>query len=304
MMNPIIKIMELSWKQTEKADKARLATQSEPAGVKQINNLAYIDDGNKYHLLDVYYPENTEEKIPVIIDIHGGGWMYGDKELNKIYCLNLAKRGFVVFNMSYRLAPEVTVNEQLQDCAFALKWISEHLDDYPCDKDNIMLTGDSAGGQLSAYSAALLSSEKLRDVFDVVDGNLKLTALMLTSPVPFMKKSGFMSVYTKVMWGEDYLKKPTYNYMDLDEIVDFAKYPPTIMTTSSGDFLAREQTRKTAKLFRSKGIETKLMDFEKYKGKDLLHVFPVLEPESEAGSLAIDAGIRFFEEHMSKKAEV
>ena len=150
-MHPIVRIMELSWKQTEKADNARLATQSEPEGVTQINNLAYIDDGDRYHLLDVYYPENTEGKIPVIIDIHGGGWMYGDKELNKIYCLNLAKRGFVVFNISYRLAPGVTVNEQLQDCAYALKWISENMKDYPCDTDNIMLTGDSAGGQLSSY---------------------------------------------------------------------------------------------------------------------------------------------------------
>lgn len=304
MTHPVIKLMELSWKQTEKTDNARLATQTEPSSITQINNLAYIDDKNKYHLLDVYYPENTEEKIPVIIDIHGGGWMYGDKELNKIYCLNLAKRGFVVFNISYRLAPEVTVNEQLQDCAFALKWISEHLDDYPCDKESIMLTGDSAGGQLSAYSAALLSSDKLREVFDVVDGNLKLTALMLTSPVAYMKKGGFMSIYTKLMWGKDYVEKSTYNYMDLDEIIDFAKYPPTIMITSSGDFLARNQTRKAAELFKNKGIETKLMDFEKFNGTDLPHVFPVLEPESTAGSFAIDAGIRFFEEHMGRKATV
>lgn len=303
-MHPIVRIMELSWKQTEKADNARLATQSEPEGVTQINNLAYIDDGDRYHLLDVYYPENTEGKIPVIIDIHGGGWMYGDKELNKIYCLNLAKRGFVVFNISYRLAPGVTVNEQLQDCAYALKWISENMKDYPCDTDNIMLTGDSAGGQLSSYSAALLSSEKLRKIFGVVYGNLKLTALMLTSPVPNMKTKGPMGLYTKLMWGENYRNKPTYKYMNLDEIIDFAEYPPTIMITSSGDFLAREQTRATAELFRSKGIETKLMDFEKYKGKDLMHVFPVLEPESEEGSFAIDAGIRFFRDHMKSEAGV
>lgn len=303
-MHPVIKLMEFSWKQTEKSDNARLATQSEPEGITQINNLAYIDDGNSYHLLDVYYPEGTEGKIPVIIDIHGGGWMYGDKELNKIYCLNLAKRGFVVFNISYRLAPAVTVNEQLQDCAYALKWISENMKNYPCDTDNIMLTGDSAGGQLSSYSAALLSSEKLRKVFGVVYGNLRLTALMLTSPVPNMKTKGVIGLYTKLMWGENYRNKPTYKYMNLDEIIGFAEYPPTIMITSSGDFLAREQTRKTAELFRIKGIETKLMDFEKYKGKNLPHVFPVLEPESEEGCLAIDAGIRFFRDHIKSKTEV
>ncbi len=111
-----------------------------------------------FHLLDVYYPEGTkaDAKLPVIIDIHGGGWMYGDKDLNKYYCLELANRGYVVFNMSYRLAPDVTVNEQLQDCAEALKWINENMESYPCDRSRILLTGDSAGGQLCAYSAALL----------------------------------------------------------------------------------------------------------------------------------------------------
>lgn len=44
-------------------------------------DIPYISDGNKYHLLDIYYPENAAEKLPVIIDIHGGGLMYAEKRL-------------------------------------------------------------------------------------------------------------------------------------------------------------------------------------------------------------------------------
>lgn len=300
-MNPIIKIMERSWEQTGKSDNERLAKQSEPESVEQINNIAYIKDGDNYHLLDMYYPKGTKKKLPVIIDIHGGGWMYGDKDLNKIYCLNLAKRGFVVFNISYRLYPNATVIEQLQDCALALRWISENLKDYPCDKNNIMLTGDSAGGQLSAYSAALLTDEKLRQVFNVVDGKIKLTALMLTSPVAFMKNGGLISIYTKLMWGDNFKGKATYGYMDIDELLNTACLPPTVLITSSGDSLAREQTRRLAALLEEKGTETKLMDFDKFFGVDLPHVFPVVEPESVAGSLAIDGGINFFLSQIEKK---
>lgn len=47
----------------------------------EVNDLAYIEDGNLYHTLDVLYPADTQPgaKLPVIIDIHGGGWMYAEK---------------------------------------------------------------------------------------------------------------------------------------------------------------------------------------------------------------------------------
>ena len=59
-------VFNLLWKVTEKADAKNHATQSLPAGIKEENNFAYIDDGNKYHMLDVYYPQNTSSPLPVI----------------------------------------------------------------------------------------------------------------------------------------------------------------------------------------------------------------------------------------------
>ncbi len=188
-----------------KGDAAKHAVQTPPENIIKVTDIPYVDDGNIFHQLDVYYPDSAAyssqiEELPVIIDIHGGGWMYGDKDLNEYYCLELANRGFIVFNISYRLVPDVTVNEQLQDCALALQWISQHIAEYPANPNNIMLTGDSAGGMLAVYSATLLQSPELRDTFEVVDGGLDIAALTLTSPVAFMKDGGAFSVYTKVMW--------------------------------------------------------------------------------------------------------
>ncbi|MDE6470457.1 MAG: alpha/beta hydrolase [Eubacterium sp.] len=299
--NPIIKVMQMVWKFCSEGDMKKHAAQTPPDNIYEVTDLAYIDDGNIYHQLDVYYPEGTTEKLPVIIDIHGGGWMYGNKELNKYYCLALASRGYVVFNINYRLVPDVTVNEQLQDCAYALKWISENMQNYPCDTENILLTGDSAGGQLAVYSAALFQSEKLREVFDVVDGGLQPNALLLTSPVSYMNDGSAFSMYTKILWGKNYKDKATYEYMNLDQIIDYVQLPPTYLITSSGDTLAHSQTLKAAELLESKGVQTELADYGKVDGKKQVHVFSVLYPFDTAGVTAIDEALAFFEETINNK---
>ena len=72
-------ILNKNWENTAKNDAKRIASQTEPEGLVKILDIPYIDDGEKAHLLDIYYPEVTTEKLPIIIDIHGGGWMYGYK---------------------------------------------------------------------------------------------------------------------------------------------------------------------------------------------------------------------------------
>ncbi len=293
-----MKICGKFWSMVEKSDAENIASQTEPEGIKRICNIPYVDDGHPLHLMDVYYPENTEGTLPVIIDIHGGGWMYGDKELNKIYCLNLSKRGFVVFNMSYRLVPEVTVYEQLKDVMDALDFIASHIEEYPCDKNNIMLTGDSAGGMLATYAAALLTSDKLRSVFGTADPGIRLKTLLLTSPVASAKNKGAMSVYTTKMWGKDYKKAPGYNYMNFEEILPLAEFPPVCLITSSGDIMALKQTREQAKTLSDSGVEVLLLDFPKYDGVNLPHVFSVLASESKAGKEAIDKAVDFYRKHI------
>ena len=76
-------ILTRFWQITEKKDKARLSKQRPADGIDGRFDIPYINDGETEHLLDVYFPENTKENLPAIIDIHGGGWMYGNKELNK-----------------------------------------------------------------------------------------------------------------------------------------------------------------------------------------------------------------------------
>lgn len=296
-MSVFFSMCKFFWKQVEKSDALNIADQTEPEGVKRVYDIAYDTDGNPLHKLDVYYPENTEDKLPVIIDIHGGGWMYGNKELNRIYCLNLAKRGFVVFNMSYRLVPEVMIPGQLQDIFKALKCIEKLMPEYPCDGKNIMITGDSAGGMLSVYTTAILSDEKLNNIFGTEKSDIKPTALLLTSPVAYTKHQGGTSLYAAKMWGK-VKGTPVYDYMNLDEVGANAVFPPTYLLTSSGDSIAQEQTKMAYEFIKSKGNPTEIRDFPKYDGVDLPHVFSVLQSNSKAGIDAIDGAIDFYRKHM------
>lgn len=300
--NPVIKIMQMIWRFCYDGDMKKHADQTPPE-VDEYTDIAYIDDGNRYHTLDVYTPKGNTEKLPVIIDIHGGGWMYAEKDLNEYYCKALADRGYTVFNISYRLVPDVTVNEQIQDVAEALKWIQENMSNYPCDSESIMLTGDSAGGMLAIYSAVLMQSPELREVFETVNPQMEIDALVLTSPVPYMN-DGALSVYTKILWGTDYKEKATYEYMNLDQIVDYAQLPPTYLITSSDDSLAHSQTLKTYDLLQSKGVECVLMDYDKDDFDEkvkLPHVFSVLYPFDTAGVDAIDGATDFYNNVIENK---
>lgn len=300
----IVKIMQVSWKFCDKSDKKRMATQTPPENVVKVKDIPYIDDGNPYHKFDVFYPEGkiAKEGLPVIIDIHGGGWMYATKDLNEYYCMELAKKGYCVFSISYRLVPDVTVNEQIKDCTEALAFIRANMKDYPANKKTVMLTGDSAGGQLALYSTILNNNPDAREIFGTVDTKLNIKCLLLTSPVTYAKSGGWFSIYTKKMWGKDYKTKSTYNYMDLNEIMELANdMPPTYFITSSGDTLAHDQTVNAYNYFVEKGYECEIEDFTDLRdGKKLPHVFSVLDPFDEYGQKAIDNALDYYQKSLLK----
>lgn len=300
----IVKIMQVSWKFCDKSDKKRMSTQTPPENIVKVKDVTYLDDGNPYHKFDVFYPEGTipEEGLPVIIDIHGGGWMYASKDLNEYYCMELANKGYCVFSISYRLVPDVTVYEQIKDCTDALAYINSNMKNYPANKKTVMLTGDSAGGQLALYSTILNNNPDAREIFGTVDTKLNIKCLLLTSPVTYAKSGGWFSIYTKKMWGKDYKTKAAYNYMDLDEIMELANdMPPTYFITSSGDTLAHDQTVNAYNYFADKGYECEIEDFTDLRdGKKLPHVFSVLDPFDEYGQKAIDNALDYYQKALLK----
>ena len=115
-----------------------------PTNVEAVENVSY-GSCDKWHLLDLYRPKDAEGKLPVLLNIHGGAWVYGDKKVYAPYCMYLATQGFVVVNASYRLAPKHTFPAPLEDVGAMVEWVVDHAEEYGLDVSNLFFVGDSAG---------------------------------------------------------------------------------------------------------------------------------------------------------------
>ena len=104
---------------------------------------------NPQHRLDVHRPKNASETaLPVLVFIHGGAFVRGDKSDGEIFdnVLNyFAARGVVGVNATYRLAPEFKWPAGAEDVAAVVEWIRENISDHGGNPDNIFLMGHSAG---------------------------------------------------------------------------------------------------------------------------------------------------------------
>ncbi|MEX1367578.1 MAG: alpha/beta hydrolase [Nannocystaceae bacterium] len=121
--------------------------------------------------LDVYRPPpGTEGPRPAVVQVHGGGWVVGDKREQGVPLMTrLSDRGFVGFNVNYRLSPGATWPDHLIDVKRAIAWIREHADEYDVDPDFIAISGGSAGGHITAMVALTESDPAYQPGFEQAD---------------------------------------------------------------------------------------------------------------------------------------
>jgi acetyl esterase/lipase len=115
--------------------------------------------------LDLYVPADRRGE-PLIVVVHGGGWVSGDKagdSLNPVP-LDLLWDGYAIASVNYRLAPGATWPAQIQDCKAAIRWLRAHANDYGYDPNRVGAYGESSGGHLAAV---LGTSSGVTPSFDV-----------------------------------------------------------------------------------------------------------------------------------------
>ena len=101
---------------------------------------------------DVYVPEGAGP-FPAVVMIHGGGWMSRTRNDMDSISHSVAARGYVVMNVSYRLAPQWRFPAQLQDIQQAILWLRANAAMYKVPTDRIAMWGYSAGAHLAALAA-------------------------------------------------------------------------------------------------------------------------------------------------------
>ena len=228
------------------SDRQRDAGLKTPAGIVRFDNISY-GSHPEWNLLDVYRPKKAEGKLPVIAIIHGGAWVYGDKDVYQFYGMSLAQRGFAVVNLSYRLAPEYKYPTALEDICLAFKFIYAHEDEYGFDLNNLFAVGDSAGAHLLTVFADLMTNPHCRKAFKAqfpkaglsLPKGMHLNAVALNCGKYDLGKDIDLDPNAKFLIKDLLPKRGTKKEMDLvsgDKFVT-SKFPPAFVMTCPGDFI-------------------------------------------------------------------
>ncbi|MDP4121396.1 MAG: alpha/beta hydrolase [Bacillota bacterium] len=244
----------------EKSDCIRLAGISLPLEIEEKRDIPYMPDSLRGHLLDVYHSKNRDTPQPVLIDIHGGGFMSGYKELNRLFGYYMAKQGFLVFNLNYRLAVSgVKISDQIRDIAEAAEYIWHNLSDYGGDESAVYLCGHSAGAVLAVIEALISDSERLRMVFGVSQTNnhrfqgLALDCGMMTFYQKSIPYCGMRSMILK----KGYAKSEEYKNMIWANTPEFQNLPRTFLVSNKKDEL-RKMTLDFKRILDNKQVVNKL----------------------------------------------
>lgn len=121
-----------------------------PAGSKKYKDVAYVEGrAAPRQKMDVIVPPHEEgKKLPVVVWVHGGAWLGGDKANNP--AVMFLSRGFVAVSVNYRLSQDAIWPAQITDCRAAVRYLRKNADQYDIDPDRIIAWGGSAGGHLVA----------------------------------------------------------------------------------------------------------------------------------------------------------
>ncbi len=119
-------------------------------------------------------PRSGPARRPALLQVHGGAWVLGYREYQGIPLLaHMTTRGWVGFNVEYRLSPRATWPDHIIDIKRALAWIREHADEYGVDPDFIVITGGSAGGHLAALAALTAGDPTFQPDFPNADTSVR-----------------------------------------------------------------------------------------------------------------------------------
>ncbi|MDR2402731.1 MAG: alpha/beta hydrolase [Spirochaetaceae bacterium] len=295
------KFLQYYWSRAKRKDAKRMAAQKPGPGVAQVRDLPYIDDQNPMHLLDIYYPEGTGGLLPLIIDIHGGGWMYGNKELNRYYGLSLAAQGFVVAGMNYRLLPETDLRGQVQDIFACLHWLEAHGREHHCDPERVFITGDSAGGHLAALAICITLNPELQKLYRVTPAAFPFRAAAISHGVCKLRGkslSGFKAVDREMfrLWfGNKPEENPLYGRSGFEEAAQGLRLPPIMLISSEPDQY-HYQSLDMEGYLRSAGGTYRTKFWKREQGKHLGHVFHILYPHWQESRETNQEMIAFFQE--------
>lgn len=207
----------------------------------------------------IYTPEG-QGPFPLFIYYHGGGWVLGDLETSDATCRMLANRtGRIVVSVDYRLAPEYKFPVPVEDSYKALKWVSENAAAINGDASNLVVGGDSAGGNLATV-VSLISKEQNGPAIAAQVLIYPVTCLSYDTESYQKFQKGFGMERALMMWfGHHYTnndEEKCNKYVAPLLANDVSNLPPAIVITAENDVL-RDEGLAYAECLKRAGVKVK-----------------------------------------------
>jgi acetyl esterase/lipase len=225
--------------------------------VQVTRGIQYADGAGRRHQLDVYAPRLGVREAPVLLQIHGGGWVIGDKREQALPLMNhLAARGWVCVAANYRLSPRATFPDHLVDLKRALLWIRQNIAEFGGDPRFVVASGGSAGGHLSSLLALTAGEPEYQPGFEEVDTSLRACVPFygvydLTDQYGLQAQPGIDSFFGRVVMKKSFAGEPEAFRRASPMHRIHADAPPFFVIHGTHDSLASvEEARYFAKRLR------------------------------------------------------
>ena len=244
--------------------------------VEELLNNPYMNRSEVPLAMDIFKPKVPEgQELPVIVIIHGGGLVTGDRKISRRFGRALAGRGYLVFSIEYRLAPRANSAEQLDDICAGMDLVGRRIVDFDVDFSRMYLTAESAGAFLAVYVAAMKRSEKLQKAIGYEPTHMVFRAVGLISGMFYTNKPDPIGwLMAEQFYGDKRTDPEFLQYMDPENPEIINNLPPAFLITSRGDFLNNYTIMFHNAL--KKAGKTSHMVY--YGEQELTHAFPVMHP--------------------------
>ncbi len=225
-------------------------------------DVPYIANGDARNVLDIYTPDQTNDKsLPVMFWIHGGGWQGGDKRDVGVKPKVLTERGFVFVSTNYRLLPNVEMDMLIRDVAASLGWVHKNIHRYGGDPKRIFVGGHSAGAQLAALICTDERYAKEQGIsFQILKGCVPVDGDTYDIPKIIMTAEHRQALYGGKMFAFGHRQKfgnDPEKHLEFSAVTHVAKgkdIPPFLLLYFPGNPDTQAQAQRFAAVLKDAGI--------------------------------------------------